>query len=117
MIDDGVLNAGVYSCTDMEGKLIEGYMFNPEMAAYDNGNSLPYRVYRLAVPGNERPSVSVTDVKTVPLNKPFCKGATIKYSGTQVAGPFFKDGLWMVDVLVPLYVKRGSSPFCRMRTR
>lgn len=115
VMDDGVLNSGVYSCTDMEGKPIEGYMFNPEMAAYDNGNMLPYRVYRIAVPGNQRPSVSVTDVKTVPLDKPFCKGASIKYSGTEVAGPFFKDGLWMVDVLVPLYVKRGSSPALRSR--
>ena len=117
VVNDGVLDGGVYRCTDAEGYPAEGYTFNPELAAYADGNALPYRVYRIAVPGNERPSVAVSDIKTVPLKKPFCKGATIKYTGTQVVGPFLKDGLWMVDVHVPLFVKHGGSPALRSRFR
>ena len=115
--NDIVLDDNVYACSDMEGAPVEGFTFSPERAAYDNGSAMPYRVYRIAVPGNERPAVSVSDIETVPLGKPFCKGASLKYSGTEVAGPFFKDGLWMVDVRVPLYVKRGSAPALRSRFR
>ncbi len=115
--NEKVMDTGVYRCLDDEGKPAEGYTFNPELAGYEDGNGMPFRVFRIAVPGNNRPSVAVSDIKTVALDKPYCKNKTIKYSGTVVEGPFLKDGLWMVDVRVPLYVKRGNAPALRSEFR
>lgn len=105
------MDTGVYRCLDDEGVAIEGYTFNPELADYSDG--MPYRVYHIAVPGKERPSVSVSDIKTVSLKKPYCKDQKIKYGGTVVLGPYLKDGLWFAVVRVPLYVKQGNAPALR----
>ena len=32
VVNDGVLDGGVYRCTDTEGYPAEGYTFNPELA-------------------------------------------------------------------------------------
>ena len=111
------MDATVSRCIDDKGEYTEGYTFNPENAAYADGNAMPFRVYRIAVPGKVRPSVSVSDSKTVPLGKPFCKNASIKYSGVSVGEPYFRDGLWIVDVNVPLYVRAGALPALRSKFR
>lgn len=106
---DEILDSGVYPCTNELGEKIPGFSFFPEYVAYENDNAMPFRIYRVALPGNQSPSVSISDVKTVALAKEFCKDAKVKFSGMSVTAPFLKDGLWMVDVKVPLYEKSGKS--------
>jgi len=109
VLKDEVADHSVYSCTNEVGELKDGFQFSPESAVYEDGNDVPYRKYRLALPGNQLPDVSLSDVKTVALGKKTCKDAKYSFSGVKVSKPFFKDGLWMTDVMVPLYEKSGSS--------
>lgn len=109
VLEDEVIDATVYDCVDEQGNLLDGSRFEPENAVYADGNALPYRVYRVAIPGNAAPSVSVSNVKTKILGASFCKDAKIAFSSVQVSNPFLKDGLWMVDIKVPLYTGSGKG--------
>ncbi len=109
LLQDKVDDRSVYPCMDEEGAVKDGYRFSPEFSTYLEGNSVPFRKYRLAVPGNGVPEVSLSDVKTVSLGKAFCKDEKLSFGGINVSRPVFKDGLWMVDVLVPLYERSGAS--------
>lgn len=111
-LEDRVLDSKVYDCDSLDRV---GGKFLPEGAAYLNGNSMPFRYYRVALPSSDKPSVSVTDLKTVPMGKPLCKegpsgnAETLKFVPVDVSEPYQRDGLWMTDIRVPLYVKNGSS--------
>lgn len=109
VLNDEVIDDAVHPCVNDLGEVVEGFTFVPEDASYESGNAVPSRIYHIAVPGNEKPSVSVADKQVVPLNRPFCKGAGLKFGGTSVSAPYQRDGLWIVDVAVPLFVKHGGS--------
>jgi hypothetical protein len=102
VLDDEVMDSSKESCEDGSGM-----RFSPENAFYRD--SVPFRHYRVALPSSEKPSVSVTNNKTIPLNAAPCKSTPVKAQSVSVSTPYMKDGLWVVDVLVPLYVKQGSS--------
>ena len=110
ILDDEVLNSAPVACVDGSGK-----QFQPENAYIKD--SIPFRHYRVALPSSEKPSVSVTNGKLVPLGSPLCNSATIKPQSVTVSNPFIKDNLWMVDVQVPLYIKQGSSIALRQSFR
>ena len=112
ILDDEVLNSSKEACS--EGS---GMQFLPENAYYSDSNAVPFRYYRLALPSNAKPSISVTDSKLVPLGTSLCKSTPAKFLPVSVSEPFLKDNLWMADVRVPLYVKSGSSVSLRKSFR
>jgi hypothetical protein len=71
VLDDNVIESNIHECLDPSDR---GGVFLPENAAYLDGNAVPFRHYYVAVPSNQKPSVSVTDSKLVPLGKALCKG-------------------------------------------
>ena len=120
VLDDVVIESSVHSCLDAKDR---GGVFLPENAAYLDGNSVPFRYYHVALPSNQKPSVSLTDSKVVPLGKSLCKGGpggaddTLRFLPIDVSAPYMRDGLWMTDIRVPLYVKNGSSVSLRKNFR
>ena len=112
ILDDEVLDASKKTCEDGSGMY-----FLPENAFYMDSSSVPIRHYRLAVPSNNTPSVSVTNSELLPLGAPLCKSKPAKFISVSVSAPFLKDNLWMVDVRVPLYVKQGNSVALRKAFR
>ena len=118
VLEDVVLETTVHGCDSLDSR---GGKFIPEGAAYLDGNSMPFRYYRVALPTREKPDVSVSNISTVALGKPLCKegplGPTdsLRYLPVNVSTPFFRDGLWMTDIRVPLYVRNGSSVSIRKR--
>ena len=67
VLDDVVMESSAHACNSPED---HGEVFLPENAAYLDGNSMPFRHYRVALPSNQKPQVSVIDQKTVPLKNP-----------------------------------------------
>ena len=112
VLDDAVVESSVHQCLDAND---HGGVFLPENAAYLDGNAVPFRYYRVALPSNQKPAVSVTDSKLVPLGKSLCKGGpggkedSLKFLPVNISEPVMRDGLWMTEIRVPLYVKNGSS--------
>ena len=115
VLDDGVLDATVYDCVDGQGKRIPGSRFLPEFSSMDDDNDVPFRVYRVAIPAGATPRVSLSVKKTEPLQGNFCKDGKLKFSPVVASSPYMRDGLWIVDVRVPLYEKSGAS--VRLRTQ
>lgn len=116
ILDDEVLDSEVYPCENEDGlpSGLNAGTFFPEYALYEDGNAVPFRSYRVALPSEAVPSVSVSDESLLPLGKSHCsekdfQRPPLKFSAVTASRPFFKDGLWMVDVRVPLYVKNGGS--------
>ena len=109
VLDDAVIDASVYGCTDDEGVGVPGRTFVPENSEYDPEYGMPFRIYRVAVPAGSTPRVSVSVKSTVPLGGAYCKGVEPRFSGVKASAPVLKDGLWIMEVAVPLYEKSGSS--------
>lgn len=118
VLEDVVLESTVHGCDSLDSR---GGKFLPEGVAYLDGNSMPFRYYRVALPTRDKPDVSVKDISTVALGKPLCKegpfgkGDTLRFLPVDVSAPFFRDGLWMTDIRVPLYVRNGSSVSLRKK--
>ena len=112
VLDDEVLDSSTKSCEDGSGK-----RFVPENSFNLDSGNVPVRHYRVALPSNAKPSVSVTTNKVVSLGTSPCKSTPAKIPSVDVSSPFFKDNLWMVDVFVPLYVKDGGSVALRKNFR
>ena len=115
--DDEVLDASVYGCIDELGEAVPGSRFVPENSTLADSSDVPYRIYRVAIPAGARPRVSVSVKKTIPLGATYCEGANLRFSPVRASAPFMKDGLWMVDVYVPLYERSGSSVRLRKNFR
>lgn len=115
VLDDDVLDASVYDCVDGQGKSIPGNRFLPEFSSMDDDNDVPFRLYRVAIPAGATPRVSLSVKKTKPLPGSFCKDGKLKFSSVVASSPYKQDGLWMVDIRVPLYEKSGAS--FRLRTQ
>ena len=120
VLDDAVVESSIHPC-DSTG--LPGVKFKPENATYLEKHDMPFRHYWVALPTNKKPSVSVTDTKTVPLGAPLCAehrdirtDASWIYS-IDVSEPVLRDGLWMTNIRVPLYVKNGSSVSLRKNFR
>ena len=112
ILDDEVMDSSTKSCDDGSGM-----RFRPENAFYLDSNEVPVRHYRLAVPSNAKPSVTVTNSSLVSLGASPCKSFSGKIPSIEITSPFLKDNLWMVDVFIPLYVKDGGSIALRKNFR
>ncbi len=71
------------------------------------------KFYRVALPSKELPSISVQDIQTEGLGKSNCSIDSVQIQSLSASKPFFKDGVWLTDIRVPLYVKQGSSAVLR----
>lgn len=112
ILDDEVLNSSAELCEDGSGK-----RFTPENSFYSDSNAVPVRHYRIALPSNAKPSVTVTDGNVLPLGASLCKSTPAKALPVSVSEPYLKDYLWQVDVLVPLYLVHGQSVSLRQKFR
>ena len=115
VLDDGVYDTSVYVCSDERGTEIPGNRFIPENSFVDDNSDVPFRLYRVAVPAGATPRVSLSVKKTKNLKGSPCKGAKLKSSPVHASSPYLRDGLWIVDIRVPLYEKSGAS--LRLRTQ
>lgn len=90
-----------------------GVRLTPEKAFYFDNTDLPYRMYRVALPGNAPPSVQIRDIKTKKMSAAWCASDSISISKTHVSKPFLQDGLWVVDIGVPLLKSASPSYIAR----
>ena len=120
VLDDAVFESSIHPC-DSTG--LPGAKFKPENATYLEKHDMPFRHYWVALPTNKKPTVSVSDTKTVPLGAPLCaEHRDIRTDSSwiysiDVSEPVLRDGLWMTNIRVPLYVKNGSSVSLRKNFR
>ena len=120
VLDDVVVETSVHPC-DSAG--LPGAKFLPERVTYLDGHDMPYRYYWVALPSNQKPAVSITDSKTVPLGKPLCaehhdiRTDSAWIYSVNVSDPVLRDGLWMTQIRVPLYVRNGASVSLRKNFR
>ncbi|MCF0221767.1 MAG: hypothetical protein HUK19_05695 [Fibrobacter sp.] len=77
----------------------------------------PARYYRVALPTKDAPSFFVEDIKTEGVNKTACSVDTLDIQPLWASDPIFKDGLWLTDIRVPLYVGQGASAVLRRSFR
>lgn len=99
------------SCADGDFHLL------PENAVYRDGSGTPYRAYRVAVPSNAKPSVSVEDSVVSRFSKNWCVSDSLKGGKVEVSAPVLRDGVWVVDVLVPLLHLSGKAANVRENFR
>ncbi len=104
---DGVSGISPVSCADGDFRLL------PENAIYKENSGTPYRVYRIAVPANAKPSVYVKDSVSTKFPLRWCAADSLKNASVEVSSPKLWDGVWVVDVLVPLVRGSGTSVLVR----
>ncbi|MFA6623712.1 MAG: C25 family cysteine peptidase [Fibrobacteraceae bacterium] len=92
-----------------------GVRLAPENAVFLPGSALPYRAYRVALPANTKPSVSVSDESVSSATIDWCPEDTLVSKGIQVSNPVLRDGLWVADIRIPLV--SGSSSRWTLRTK
>lgn len=110
VLKDEVLDSEPQGCTDDIGRPVEGMRFIPENATYLKDGDVPYRFYRIALPNGNQPNVAVSVESRVALKGKPCAGQQLASGPVSVGKPFLKDGLWIVDVGVPLYEgSRGGT--------
>lgn len=98
---------------DVSGEICDnGAVVAPENSFYRNDSDMPYRVYRVAVPSKEKPSVVVKDVSSIVIGK-YCSDKKLKFLQPFATVPVMRDGVWMADVWVPLL--KGSSATVSLR--
>lgn len=105
---DEVAEIGAKPCESGSGVRIL-----PEKSALLDDFAGAYRIYKIALPANAKPSVSLSKVLTKPLGGAYCKDDKRAFSPLSVGEPYLRDGLWISDVRVPLYEKKGSAFFVR----
>lgn len=125
VLDDEVVDSQPHKCTDRDGLELDlngARTFLPERAYVDDDNSVPYRTYRVALPSRQSPSVSISGETFASLGANHCSEvdtsrASLRFDAVKASEPYFKDGLWMTDIRVPLYVKKNGSVALRKQYR
>lgn len=112
VLDDNVVNSRAYHCDDdkaFSAATGPEAKFIPEDVFFEDGNDMPFRYYRVAVPSSEMPVVQVVDVKTVELGRSYCSNLKLNFSAVEVSAPVLKDGVWVTDIRVPLILKKNGG--------
>lgn len=104
---DGVSGISPVPCEEGDFRLL------PENAFYRDNSGTPYRVYRVALPANAKPSVLVTDSVSTRFPLRWCTADSLRDASVEVSAPKLWDGVWVVDILVPLVRGSGSSVLVR----
>ena len=110
VLDDGVYESSVHDCEQGEGA-----HFLPENSVVPEEDGVAYRVYHVALPSNEKPSVRIGKVKLLPLGERHCNESSLKIRPLSVSKPYMRDGLWIAEIVVPLVEKRGRSVALRKK--
>lgn len=90
----------------------KGSRIIPENISYRPYSKTPYRVYRVGLPNSSKPSVSVRDLSTRPLSL-YCNEDSLVSTGIIVETPILRDGLWVSDIWVPLFLGSSQNPVLR----
>lgn len=109
VLEDEVLDSSIYPCEDNSRGLGK---FSPENSFVEDGN-VPSRVYRVALPTKDLPSITVSNQKLVPAKGSYCNEDSLKFKAVSASTPVLRDGLWITDIRVPLLLKQGSSVVLR----
>ena len=107
VLQDGIADVTPVACEEGDYHLL------PENAVYQNGSGMPYRIYRVALPSNAKPSVTVSDSVRTSFGKTWCKSDSLKNGSVQISAPKLRDGVWVSDIWVPLLQVSGNSVFVR----
>jgi hypothetical protein len=86
-----------------------GVRLLPERSFYAAASDVPFRHYQVALPSASRPAVSVKDLKTQRITLDFCKEDRLRAEGVEVSNPRLKDGVWITDIRVPLFLLTGNG--------
>lgn len=76
---DKVLDSELAACEDGSYRLL------PENGVYKSSSSMPYRAYRIAVPANEKPSVSIRDSIRFRFPEKWCAEDSLQNSAVEVS--------------------------------
>ena len=78
----------------------------PENIFYRANSTMPYRVYTIALPTNQKPRISILDKQTKNVGAT-CYTDSLKFSEILIETPILRDGVYMTDIWVPLF--KGSA--------
>jgi len=88
-----------------------GILFTPENSSFfgkADTLGIPFRVYAIALPNSNLPSVNLENIKSEKVNGKPC-GAEQNPTSLRVGKPYLKDNLWRVKIDVPLLYSNGNS--------
>lgn len=109
VIEDGVGDLSLTACAEGGSRLL------PENAVYREGSATPYRIYRVALPSNARPTVSVSDISVSALLSDWCAADTLKNGSVEISAPKLYDDVWVADIYVPILRVAGKSVSVRKK--
>ncbi len=90
-----------------------GVRLMPERSFYAAASDVPFRHYQVALPSAALPSVSVKDLKTRRITLDFCAEDRLRAEAVEVSKPRLKDGVWITDIRVPLFLFSGNGMVLR----
>lgn len=100
---DQVVESSAEVCADGGSRLL------PENAFYKKGSHLPYRTYRIAIPANAKPTATISDLARSRFEGNWCRSDSLQNGALEISKPILRDGIWTVDVFVPLLQISGST--------
>jgi Flagellar hook capping protein len=86
-------------------------LFTPENSSFygkADTYGIPFRIYTIALPNSNLPSVNLENIKSEKINDKPC-GAEQNPTSLRVGKPYLKDNLWRVKIEVPLLYSNGNS--------
>jgi len=114
VLTDSVADPSPRACAD-------DLLWIPEAAFFPGDPSqsaIPFRIYSLALPGAERPSVQIENVRSQDVEGKPCRLAeafpgksemdSALSRGLSFSEPYLRDGLWRTDVRVPLLYQNSG---------
>jgi len=87
-----------------------GILFTSENSSFygkSNAPGIPFRIYTIALPNSDLPSVNLENIKSEKVNGKPC-GAEQNAASLKVGVPYLKDNVWMVKIEVPLLYSNGG---------
>jgi len=85
-------------------------LFAPENSSFygkADTYGIPFRIYTIALPNSNLPSVNLENIKSEKINGKPC-GAEQNPTSLKVGKPYLKDNLWRVKIEVPLLYSNGN---------
>jgi hypothetical protein len=86
-------------------------LFTPENSSFygkADTYGIPFRIYTIALPNSNLPSVNLENIKSEKINGKPC-GAEQNPTSLRIGKPYLKDNLWRVKIEVPLLYSNGNS--------
>lgn len=90
-----------------------GVRLVPENVFYSARSDVPFRHYQVALPSSALPLVSVKDLKTQKITLDLCSEDRLRLETVEISAPRLKDGVWITDIRVPLFIVSGNQKIMR----